>query len=89
MGVKTNNNWRFFMYRSQVPPDVLSREFDYLSDEDIDGFFTYKGRWYHLSQFTRTTIKGWDGLCATSFFSGIVIKLSDDGEQYRVGVYTT
>lgn len=32
---------------------------------------------------------GWDGYHGDSYFSGIVIKLSPDGEQYQVGKYIT
>lgn len=34
-----------------------------------------------------SSFSGWDGYHSDSYFSGIVIKLSPDGEQYQVGTY--
>lgn len=31
--------------------------------------------------------KGWDGYASDSYFSGVLIKLSRDGEEYMVGTY--
>jgi hypothetical protein len=85
MNVTTNNHWRDFSYRYEVPADVLVSEFDWLDEDDQDGFFRYRGVWYHLSMFLRTTIKGWHGIHNDSMFSGVLIEVSSDGEQYRIG----
>lgn len=89
--IKTNHHWRQFVYRSDVPADVLSSQFDHLSEDDgSDGFFCYRGHWYHTSDFMRATggeLTSWDGYASDSYFSGVVIKLSRDGESYRVGTY--
>jgi hypothetical protein len=89
--IKTNRQWRDLVYRSDVPADVLASEFDYQDAEDVlDGFFRYRGHWYHLDQFMPApiaTIAGWDGYASDSYFSGIVIKLSRDGERIKVGTY--
>ena len=46
--IKTNRRWRDFVYRHDVPAKVLADQFDYQDGEDvIDGFFCYRGRWYH------------------------------------------
>lgn len=92
MEVKTDNKWKSFKYRNEVPAKVLKSEFDYLSEDDSDGFFQYRGVWYHLSGFMRVNSnspfpKPWIGYAGDSFFSGVLIQVSDDGEQYRVGTY--
>lgn len=93
MMVRTNNHWRQFVYRNEVPEEVLADQFDYLDDEGQDGFFKYQGTWYHLSQFTLLpkgspeVFQSWNGIVNESFFSGVVIRLSDDGEEYRIGSY--
>jgi hypothetical protein len=98
LNVATNHRWRDFVYRSDVPAKVLADRFDWTNEDDhYDGFFNYRGWWYHLSEFERCPpvtqqasdpFNGWDGYHADSYFSGVLIKLSKDGEQYQVGTYT-
>lgn len=53
--------------------------------DTTDGFFCYLGFWYHLDQFMRSDqFEDWHGFAADSFFSGVAIRLSDDGERYQV-----
>jgi hypothetical protein len=98
--IRTNRQWRHFVYRHDVPSDVLERYFDWTDPEtEIDGFFRYQGVWYHVSQFQRCfptsqydgaragAFDGWDGYTPDSFFSGVLIRFSDDGESYQVGRY--
>lgn len=93
--IKTDKKWKDFVYRYDVPEKVLKSEFDWLDeDEGVDGFFKFKGTWYHQSMFMRinhgdpnSPFKNWDGYHGDSAFSGVVIKLSDDGEKYKVGSY--
>ena len=92
MKVKTDNKFRPFKYREEVPLRVLQREFDYLDEEDVsDGFFKHRGVWYHLSMFETTRgmkdLAAWDGYHGDSYFSGTLIKLSRDGESYKIGTY--
>jgi len=99
MKIRTNRQWREFKLREDVPKKILASEFDWTNKDHAlhcdysDGFIHYKGCWYHLSQFERLgggplTSAGWTGGHADSFFSGVVIKLSSDGEQYQIGTYT-
>ena len=90
MEIKTNNHERQFAYRYEVPPAVLADEFAYQNPEDsIDGFFNYRGHWYHLDEFVNCGEDlqelGWHGIATDSYFSGVVISVSSDGETYRVG----
>lgn len=95
----TNNQWRPFKYRYEVPEKVLKSEFDYQDGEEVfDGFFCYRGTWYHLDQFTAhrapwgcipadSPLAAWHAHLSDSFFSGVVIRVTDDGEMYQVGTY--
>jgi hypothetical protein len=82
MNITTNNQWRDFAYRQDVPESVLNSEFDW-TDSD-DGFFQYRGCWYHISMFMKTAIEEWHGIHNDSAFSGVLIQVSDDGEQYKI-----
>jgi hypothetical protein len=97
--IKTDHKWKAFRYRNEVPRRVLERDFDYQDEDDAtDGFFKYRGVWYHLDQFMRfgfpfgghpedSPFKDWHAYAGDSFFSGVVIRVSSDGEQYQVGTY--
>lgn len=94
--IRTNNHERQFKYRNEVPAKVLEREFDYQDNAILegvfDGYIYYQRFWYNLDQFERidssdSLFKGWHGYHSDSLFSGVVIKLSDDGETYWIGSY--
>ena len=88
MKIRTDGKWHNFKYRYEVPARVLKSEFDWLDEEDgSDGFIYYKGSWYHLSMFERGGPAGWDGHHGDSYFSGVLIKVSRDGEQYKIATY--
>lgn len=88
--IRSDNKWKQFKYRHEVPASVLARQFAHL-DEDDDGFILYRGHWYHTSDFMRippgSDFKGWDGYASDSYFSGVLIKLARDGEEYMIGTY--
>lgn len=93
--IRTNNHDRQFIYKYDVPAEVLADQFAYLDEDVTDGFFNYHNTWYHTSQFMRIPtgdgplyLAGWEGAHGDSFFSGVLIKLSDDGETYRIATYT-
>jgi hypothetical protein len=101
--IQTNNHWRPFVYRHDVPAKVLADQFDYHThngaEPPLDGYFCYRGYWYHTDMFMRVGYPGpfgqtmeaggteWHGSHADSFFSGILIRMSDDGETYQVATY--
>jgi hypothetical protein len=77
-------------------------EFDYLDWQAIDNgedsadFFRYKGSLYHLGDVmyinpkelpSDSVLKGWDGYCGDSFFSGVLVRYTKDIEQVIVGRY--
>ena len=89
--IKTNNQWRDFVYRSDVPDSVLDDNFDWLDDDVSDGFLNYRGVWYHLQEFITppdsAPFNKWQGWIADSYFSGVLIRFSDDHEQYQIATY--
>ena len=90
--IQTNNHVRFFAYRHDVPEEILQEQFDY-QYEAYTGFFSFKGHWYHLDQFMRIdsgapdAFQDWNGYHADSFYSGVLIQVSDDGETYKIATY--
>ena len=95
MELKTDHKWKQFKYGYEVPEKIMADQFDYLDeDSSTDGFFQYRGYWYHTSDFMRVDKNSpfpgaWHGYHSDSFFSGVLIELSSDGESYRVGAYTS
>ena len=88
MDIVTDHKWKQFLYGYELPDKVLYRDFDFIRHpETYDQFIKYRGRYYYIEQFTCTDIEGWDGVCADSYFSGILIKISKDGESYKIGTY--
>jgi hypothetical protein len=96
----TNHHTRPLLNSWDVPPAVLQSDFDWASEEEQ--YFRYKGCYYALSNFVRLSKPGrlnpwnptiyaqfeaWDAKAEDSFFSGILIKLAQDGESVIVGLY--
>jgi hypothetical protein len=94
----TDHKWKDFKYAHEVPLSVIE-DYDYLSEnENFDGWIHYRKRWYHTSDFIDCTniiyspnnpFKkfGYDGYLSDSFFSGVLIKLSECREQYQIATY--
>ena len=95
--ITTDHKWKNFKFRYEVPEKILTSDFNWMKEpyEDWgyeDGFILYKGNWYHLSEFMNIDNnspfpKPWHGYSSDGFFSGILIEMSEDGEQYRIGWY--
>lgn len=94
--IRTNNVPRDFVDAWELSPKERA-EFDYLDWQAIeDGcdsatLFRYKGVLYDLREFQRvqpnSLFDPWDGYMSDSFFSGLVIRLVDNGERCVVGRY--
>jgi len=85
----TNNQPRDIMYGFQLPKKYR-KEFDYLTDEEYadQEFFVYKKQAYALSEFIFAAgYKDWDRACSDSFFSGVLIRVVNDGDSVLVGWY--
>ena len=90
LAIVTDHKYKSFKYRDEVPKQVLVNQFDWLEPDEIDGFIQYRKVWYHLSEFVHmdcTVFTGYDSFLPDSFFSGILIKISKDGEQYKIATY--
>ena len=86
--IKTNNVWRKFNHRWNVPKYAFETDL-YSINEDY-GFFKYRERWFHLSQFEEFKNKwGWQGIINDSYYSGILIRLSSDGESYQIATFSS
>lgn len=86
MHIITDGKWKQFKFRDEVPAKVLADQFSHLDEDTIDGFFKYRDWWYHTSDFVKSGVNGWDGAHGDSFFSGVLLKISSDGEKYKVGL---
>lgn len=86
----TDNKTKQFKTREDVPGFILASRFSYLEDgEGNDGFFQYRGEWYHVSDFMINpgiTFMDWDGYTCDSYWTGTLIKVYADSE-YTVGRY--
>ena len=93
MTIRTDHKWRNFKYGHELAPK-WRKEHDWMSDEEYEtaSFVWYKGWATPLSEFMSVDKNApfggkWNGYTSDTFFSGVVIEVSDDGEQYRVGMY--
>ena len=89
----TDHKWKQFKYGYEVPEKVKN-DFDWLEEEEKDdGWIYYRKNWYHESDFMRIDNNnpfyslGWHGYHSDSFFSGVLIQISDDGEGYKIATY--
>ena len=88
--ITTNNQARAllsFYELSERWQAEARKSYDYLDDiESQYDFFVYRGRLYHLGEFMRlsqgreTPWDSWDGGCADSCFSGVVVRLAEDSQ---------
>ena len=92
MNIISNNIEREILNFCQLPDNVKS-DFDYIDDPDNSGamFAKYKGHYYDLGEFTRAPdsleLLGWQGINTESYFSGVLIRFTDDNEAIIMGRY--
>jgi hypothetical protein len=92
MRVVTNRVPRHIVYGYELS-EKEKADFDFLKSDELDdsSFFRYRGQVYYLGNFMRfnETINGiaWNGCEGDSYFSGTLVKLSDDRETVIVGRY--
>ena len=96
MEIITNNQPRFILHARELSAKELA-EFDYMDDEEKEfaQFFRYKGVVYDFGEFIvvgNNTMSGklsqWHAYRSDSFFSGLVVKYTDDCESIIVGRYS-
>ena len=89
----TNHANRPFKYGYEIPKKVRKQDYNHLTeDETEDGWIHYRGSYYHISDFMRLGDNHpfsdqWNGYISDSYFSGILINISEDGEFYRIATY--
>ena len=97
--IKTNGHWRDLVALADIP-EKKRADFDYIDEDESFSprLFCYRGEFYDSSEFITTSpgpwnhglpeaFRGWDGYSSDSFFSGLLIKYSEDFEQVKVGLY--
>ena len=93
--IKTDHKWKEFLSWHDLT-EKQKADFDWLEDEEAQAsacFVKRRGRVYCLDEIMTIDrhsplhVDGWHGIAHDGFFSGIVVKLSRDGEQYKIGYY--
>ena len=93
LSIITDHKWKQFKFGDEVPDKILQDDFDWLNENDnFDKFILYRKRWYHLSDFMIISEntpfdKQWQGYEPDSAFSGILIQVSNDCEEYKIATY--
>lgn len=87
MIVVTNNIARTLVSFHDLPESAQA-EFDYVSADDrfTTRFFNYKGDWFDSHEFIRVrSFPKWHGAMSDTYFSGMLIRITDDAESVVVG----
>jgi hypothetical protein len=93
MDIITNHKPRPLIYGYELT-ELERANFDYMAPDELESaaFFKYKGDVYSMGDFMRTDgaqdlrAAGWHGFKTDSFFSAVLIKLSDCGDAVTVGL---
>ena len=89
MTIRTDHKWHAFKYFMDLT-EKQKAELDWI-DDDCAPVLVYKGWPFALDQFMRiehsSELKDWHGIHNDTFFSGVLIRLSDDGEKYQIATY--
>ena len=94
MNIITNNHWHNFLYGYELPESVRA-DFDYIDSDEFDAhdFIKYRGSYYDSGEFMRVPesandgMDKWHGYHSDSYFSGVLVRFSDDCEQYQIATY--
>ena len=85
MTIVTDHKWKPFVYRGEVPRKVLAEDLDWVDSNTIEGYFRYRGVWYHLSEFVCSDmIDGYHGFLPHTSSSSVAVEVAEDGKSYRV-----
>ena len=94
MKIVTNHKFRNLLYGYELTENE-KKEFDYIESDNLDShsFFRYKGHCYDPDEFMKITNNNdieflkYDGYSSDSYFSGILIKYSEDMESIKIARY--
>ena len=96
MKIITNNHHREFIYGDELPIEAI-KEFSDIQDFQDMTYIYYKGQ-YMLHEFLpipdslrreNPELDKWSGYMSDSFFSGLLIRYSEDMETYQIATYIT
>ena len=101
--IKTDNKWRNLLYGYELPVKWRREFDWIKNDEEYENtnFAKYHGQYYDINEFqvlptigdasgkhvVYPEFRGWDGYMNDTYSSGVLIKLSSDGEQYKIGIF--
>jgi len=89
MKIITDRKWKHLLYFYQLTKSEKAR-LDWI-DYEFAPVFRYRGNVFSLDEFMRTTgipeLSEWHGYASDTYFSGVIIKISPDGERYMIGRY--
>ena len=90
--IKTNNQFREVSSFYELSDEQRKEVEDRYDTIEESSFFVYKNDVYDLNDFMRldsnAPFKGkWHGYSPDSFFSGLLIELSECGDGVKVGFY--
>lgn len=99
MKVTTNNQFRPILHWHELTETEQKEYKDAYDTVEESSFFRYRNWIYDLNDFLRVNdslngkgkdhdLYGWDGYKNESFFSSVLVKLSDCGDSVRVGLAT-
>ena len=99
----TNYHWREFIYlceMSEADQMIVRNQFDWIDESEIEStlFMNYHDRWYALDDFMSLHNKihspnppdfmdGWDGYLNDTYFSGVLIKVSEECDFYQIATF--
>lgn len=94
--IRTNNVPRDIIYYNDLTKFEQQEVIDNYGTSGCNSWsgFRFKGFLYNLDDFTTTAytsgdLKDWQAVYCESAFSGVLIKLVDNGERVVVGMYFT
>ena len=96
MIIRTNRQWRETIQGYELTEKERT-DFDYVEDIESHSFIRYHGNIIDPGEIFAITsnmrlhaendFTDWHGYQSDSYFSGIVIRYSDDCERYQIGTY--
>ena len=98
----SNHHWRLLKYYhdfTEEEKEEIDSDYDWMDQEEREtsDWIVYRDRVYNIADFMsihnrvynpviQDWQQGWDGYLSDSFFSAILIKLSDCGDMYKIGL---
>lgn len=87
MEIFTNNQPRSIMSFFDLNEKRQKEALENSDEAENESYFVYKRRLYTLGEFVKYDSTEWHGYSPDSYFSGVLVKLSCDGESVTVGRY--